>query len=184
MREGTDKYDDKEQGGYDYGEKLALVAQGLMDPKSIGLPPGDDGQRKAYEEITGKPTLAAKLGDFVTFEASTIPNEIRAHWARQELKVIPAGLTAKEWELKWIDDHKGEVAVQGTLHSGTCHSVMQRLYTDPILGFANMLRGAAEMLEQKYEELKKNDPEPIIYRETPTARQAPVAPKDEQQTTE
>jgi hypothetical protein len=164
MREGTEKYDDSAQGGYSYAEKLALAAQGLMDPQEIGLPPDDAGQKRALQEISGDEELKPKLGDFVTFEASVVPIQLRAHWARQDLKVVPSGVTAREWEEEWIKEHKHEWAVQGSLHSGTCHATLQRIYADPIIGFVEMMRQAADLLQAKYEDLKRTDPRPIIYR--------------------
>jgi len=188
MREGTDKYDDRDKGGYSYTEKLSLAAQGLMDPQSIGLPPEEAGQKAAIQEITGQEQPGPKLGDFVTFEASIVPLELRAHWARQDLKVVPTGFVAREWEQKWIEEHKDEYASQGSLHSGTCHATLQRLYSDPILGFVEMMRQAADLLEAKYEELKRNDPNPIITR-TDQAKASGAsttfgAPKNQQQTPE
>lgn len=183
MREGTDQYDDG-KGGFSYAEKLALVAQGMMAPESIGL----SSQEQAYKEITGEEELSPKLGDFVTFEASTIPSELRAHWACDELKVKPSGFVAKEWEAKWVEEHKDEYAVQGTLHSGTCHATLQRLYSDPIIGFVEMIRQAADLLEAKYNDLKKTDPNPIITRTDKraiaSASQARSAQAAEQQKSE
>jgi hypothetical protein len=181
MREGTDKYDDGSKGGYSYTEKLALVAQDMMAPTEIGL----TSREEAIKEITGEEDPGIKLGDFITFEASVIPNELRAHWARQDLKVAPTGVTAQEWEAAWIEEHKNEFAIQGTVHSGTCHATVQRMYTDPILGFCDMMKNTATMLETKYEEIKKNDPNPIITRtdrkQAPNTSKTAPAPSSEQQ---
>ena len=162
MREGTGKYDDREQGGYSYGEKLKLVAAGQMDPQEIGLPPEEAGQKAAIDELDNKPKLL-KLGDFVTFEASVVPPQLRAHWARQELAIQPDN--PKGWEADWCEEHKNEFAVQGLLHSGAMAARVGQLFADPILGFVEMMRKAADILEQKYNELKQTDPNPIITRD-------------------
>lgn len=162
MREGTSKYDDKDKGGYDYAEKLRLVAAGQMDPTEIGLPPEEAGQKAALNELDDKPKVM-KLGDFVTFEASVVPPQLRAHWARQDLKIQPDN--PKGWESDWCEQHKDEHAIQGLLHSGALAAKIGQLFKDPILGFVTMLRQSADILEQKYNELKKTDPNPIITRD-------------------
>ncbi len=162
MREGTDKYDDRDKGGYSYGEKLKLAAAGMMDPQEIGLPPEEAGQKAALNELDDKPKVM-KLGDFVTFEASVVPPQLRAHWARQDLKIQPDN--PKGWEADWCESHKNEHAIQGLLHSGALAAKVGQLFTDPILGFVALIRKAADILEDKYNELKKTDPNPIITRD-------------------
>ena len=160
-REGTEKYNDADKGGYNYAEKLALAAQGMMDPKEIGMTSQED----AIKAITGEEKPSPKAGDFITFHASTIPNEVRARWARSELKVIPQDFAADEFEQKWVEERDGiEFAVQGEMHCGTLFTQMRQLYRDPILGFAHMLRHAADLLETKYNELKATDPNCILSR--------------------
>ena len=164
MPEGTDKYDDKAKGGYSYAEKLAAVANDMMDPKEIGMSSAQEAQLKMLDQKPAEP----KLGDFITFEASVVPPALRAHWARQDLKVVPTGITAKEWEQNWIKEHEGEFAIQGRLHSGTMAARVGQIFKDPILGFVELMRNAADILEQKYNELKANDPNPIITRDQKT----------------
>lgn len=171
MREGTDKYDDRDKGGYSYAEKLKLAAEGLMDPQEIGLPPDAAGVKAANEELNPKPVLM-KLGDFVTFEASVVPPQLRAHWACQDLAIKPDN--PKAWEADWCEQHKTEFAVQGLLHSGALAAKVGQLFKDPILGFVEMMRKAADILEQKYNELKKTDPNPVITREEAAAQAGPV----------
>jgi len=175
MREGTDKYDDRETGGYSYAEKLALVAQDVMDPKEIGL----TSRAEAVREITGEEKPSEKLGDFVTFQVSVVPIELRAHWARQEASILTEGETAREWEQKWIEKNKDTYAVQGDVHSGHLHAKFGQTFSDPIKGFCVMLRNVADMLETKYEELKKNDPNPIITRKDQQASKKAVETSDE-----
>ena len=168
MREGTEKYDDRDKGGYSYAEKLKLVAAGHMDPKEIGLPPETEGQKAAIDELDGKPKLL-KLGDFLTIEMSVVPPRLRAHWALQDLAIKPDN--PKEWEANWCEEHKNEFAVQGMLHSGAMISRAGQLFSDPILGFVEMLRKYADTLEAKYNELKQTDPNPIITRDEIEATQ-------------
>jgi hypothetical protein len=162
MREGTEKFNDEAKGGYSYAEKLALVAQEAMDPSEIGL----ETAAQARAKIVDKPPALMKLSDFVTFEASVVPPQLRAHWAYQDLTIKPENM--KAWEADWCEQHKNEYAIQGLLHSGGLAAQVGQLFTDPILGFCEMLRKAAELLEKKYEELKKTDPNPIITRDEAT----------------
>jgi hypothetical protein len=175
MREGTDKYDDTEKGGYSYPEKLAMVAAEQMDPQEIGLPPNEDGNpkgaRAAQEELEDKPKIP-KLGDFVTFEASIVPPALRAHWARQDLAIQPDN--ARVWEAEWCEEHKNEFAIQAMLHSGAMAARIGQLFSDPILGFVELMRKSADILEEKYNELKKTDPNPIITREEANKKIATV----------
>jgi hypothetical protein len=169
MREGTDKYDDSKDGGYSYGEKLKMAAEGMLDPQEIGLPKDDAGIKAAQNEL--KPPTVMKLGDFVTFEASVVPPQLRAHWAWQDLAVKPSE-HMKAWEAEWCADHKNEHAIQGLLHSGALAAKVGQLFTDPILGFVDLMRKAADILEQKYKELKENDPNPIITRDEAAQEEA------------
>ncbi len=162
MREGTDKYDDKANGGYSYPEKLAMAAQGLLDPTEIGLPPDEAGQKAALNELDDKPKLM-KLGDFATIELSVVPPQLRAHWAYQDLAIKPDNM--KEYEANWCEEHKNEYAIQGLLHSGSLAARVGQLFTDPIIGFVELMHKCADILEQKYNELKKTDPNPIITRD-------------------
>jgi hypothetical protein len=156
------KYDDSQTGGYSYSEKLALVAKGLMEPKEIGMASADD----AIYEITGlkKPDAQPWLSDFITFEASVVPLEVRAQWARQEEKVIPADSVG--WKEAWMDKHRNEHRIQAILRSGNIKAMLDQTFTDPIYGFAELLRQASDMLTQKYEEIKQTNPEkPVKTRE-------------------
>jgi hypothetical protein len=164
MRDGTEKYDEAAQGGYSYADKLKAVAAGMMDPQEIGLPPDQAGQKAAIDEIDDKEPTKEKFGDFVQFEASVVPQELRAHWARQDTGLVMDKLAAKDWEEKWVKEHEGEFAIQGRFQSGTIAAQFGQLFRDPVLGFAEMLRKLADLVTEKYEELKKADPNPIVTR--------------------
>jgi hypothetical protein len=157
----SDKYDDSDKGGHSYAEKLALVSKGLMDPKEIGMVSADD----AIYEITGlkKPPTEPWLGDWITFEASVVPLEVRSKWARQELKVIPTN--PQQWEAEWRQEHKNEFQVQTVLRSGNVQARLDQIFTDPILGFAELLRRSSDLLLVRYEQIKKENPrQPIKTR--------------------
>lgn len=155
----SQKYDDSGTGGYNYLEKLGMVAKGLMDPKEIGMASVDD----AIFEITGTKPPLPFMGDWATFEVSVVPLDIQAKWARQELKVIPPNPV--EWEAEWKEAHKNEFRVQGILKSGNCAAQVDQTFTDPILGFADMMRKAADMLMVRYNQVKEANPNPIKTRE-------------------
>lgn len=147
------KYDDSEKGGFSYLEKLALVAQGNMDPKEIGMVSADE----AIMEITGAKKTLPFLGDWITFEASVVPVAIRAQWALQELKIKPND--AAQWKADWSEQHKSEWQIQSIMRSGNVQAQADQAFTDPILGFAEMMRKAATLLELRYEQLKKENPD-------------------------
>jgi hypothetical protein len=167
MREGTDKYDDGVKGGYTYGEKLALVAQGNMDPHEIGLTTPED----AIKELVGD-TEPPKpwLSDFLTFEAVVVPPSVRAKWARSEEKIIP--IDEVGWLENWAKEHASEHAIQGRLCSGNCTANFGQKFADPILGFAEMLRNAATLLEERYEQVKAVNDHPVKTREEIEAEKA------------
>ncbi len=167
-----DKYDDSAEGGYSVAEKLGMVAMEQMDPAELGLPDA----KAAKQIISGenaKPEVM-KLGDFVTFEASVVPPRLRAHWALQDLAVKPDN--PKDWEATWCEEHANEFAVQGLLHSGAMAAKIGQLFKDPILGFCEMLRKAAQILEDKYNELKETDPNPIITRDQAAETKSAIRP--------
>ncbi len=149
------KYDDSAEGGYSYLEKLALVAQGNMDPKEIGMVTADD----AIMEITGAKKTRPFLGDWVTFEASVIPIAVLAQWALQELKIKPTDIV--QWKADWCEQHKEKARwkIQSLMRSGNVQAQAEQTFTDPILGFAEMMRKAAILLELRYEQLKKEYPD-------------------------
>ncbi len=151
----SNKYDDSESGGHSYAEKLVLVSKGLMDPHEIGMASQDD----AIYEITGlkPPPTVPFLGDWVTFEASVVPLEVRAKWALSELKITPPN--KEQWMAEWRNEHKDEFQVQGILRSGNCQARVDQIFTDPILGFAEFLRRASDLLQVRYEQVKKENPE-------------------------
>lgn len=153
-------YDDTAKGGYSYLEKLALVSKGQMNPKEIGMASADD----AIYEITGTKAPLPFLGDWITFEASVVPLGVRSQWARQDLKIIPPN--PAEWEAEWREAHKTEFHVQAILKSGSVAANVDQKFTDPILGFAEMLRRAADLLVVRYEQIKNENPEkPVKTRE-------------------
>lgn len=155
----SNQYDDSAKGGYTYEEKLGLVAQGGMDPKTIGLSSAED----AKNIILGQDKPEPKLGDFFALEASVVPIALRARWARQDLKIQPEN--PRGWEADWCEQHKNEHSIQSQFRCGSMAAVFGQTYTDPILGFIEIMRKAATLLEVKYAELKANDPYPIITRD-------------------
>ena len=156
----TPKYDDSATGGYSYLEKLALVAQGSMDPKEIGMADANE----AHRELMGEPRKAEPyLGDWITFEASVVPMSIRSRWARQDLKIVPTN--TREWEAEWAEQHKDEFRVQAIMRSGNIMAQLDQTFVDPIKGFGELLRKAADALESRYETLKKESKQPIKTRD-------------------
>lgn len=145
--------------GPSYKEKLEMVAAGMIDPKEVGV----TSQEEAVAKMLGEAPILPKLGDFVTFECSVVPLELRAHWARQDLKIIPTN--PQEWEQDWIKANKDSYALQGEMKSGTIACRVGQMFKDPILGFTELMRKAADMLEKRYNELKETDPNPLITRE-------------------
>jgi hypothetical protein len=162
----SDKYDDSAKGGYSYAEKLTMVAAGAMDPKEIGMATAEEAKLR----VLGVAPPQAFLGDWMTFEASVIPINVQAHWARMDLKIVPTN--PAEWEAEWAEEHKAEIRVQGILRSGSCMAQVDRTYTDPILGFAELMGKAAELLLRRYEELKKENPGHEIKTRNDLAREA------------
>lgn len=128
--------------GYTYGEKLALVAQELMDPKEIGLASAEEAKLR----ILGDPKPEIKLGNFVTFEASVVPLTIRAEWARQEAKIVPFDTEA------WMAEHKKEFRIQARLRCGTAFGLFDQTFSEPIAGLIAMMENAVARLREKLAE--------------------------------
>lgn len=142
--EASNQYDDSAKGGYSYEEKLKLVAEGNMAPEEIGLASAD----QAQEQVPQEP----ELGKYITFETSEVPLELRALWARQELKIQPAN--PKGWIADYIEEHSNEHLIQARVRSGNQQGVLQRLVTEPVLGMILLMREAADLMEKKYADLQ------------------------------
>jgi hypothetical protein len=158
----SNKYDDSEKGGFSYMDKLVMVSKDMMDPKEIGMTSKDD----AIYEITGlkKPPAESYLSDWLTFEVAEVPVAVRARWARQDLKVVPTDKAL--WESQWAEEHKNEHRLQVVMRSGNIQARLDQTFTDPILGFAELMRQASDMLLQRYEQIKKENPrKPVKTRE-------------------
>lgn len=147
---GTDNYDDSAKGGYSYAEKLAAVADGLMDPKEIGMASAEEAQVKLLPDKLKKPVF----GTTMMFRAGVVPLELRAHWAEQEYKAerkIVSADTDFDKEA-WMEAHKNEFPIQGDFICGQATAKFGQTFADPILGLCQMLRKCADMLEAKYTE--------------------------------
>lgn len=127
-------------------EKLALVADGMMDPKEVGLVSAEEAHLQIMPEIEKEPIF----GNELFLQMGCIPLELRAEWAYDETKIIlpPSDKTA--WIEDWIDKNKQSYRIQGALRCGTLEGKFERTFRDPVIGLAQMLRVAADMLETKY----------------------------------
>jgi len=70
-----------------------------------------------------------------------------------------------EWQKNWVEKHKSEHLAQGRMSSGSNAAQFGQVYSDPILGFAELLRQTATMLEQRYEQIKAINDHPVKTRE-------------------
>jgi hypothetical protein len=131
------------KNSYTDAEKLELINRGLMDPAELGLTaPTDSGP-----DLKVLPDAApeVKLGSVVNVRIAVVPIELRLAWAEQEEKVI--GAFDRE---AWIEIHRDEFAIQGELACGNVKARFAQLFKDPVLGFAQLLRQAADRLEEAY----------------------------------
>lgn len=162
------QYDDSAKGGYSYAEKLKAVSDGMMDPAELGMKsPEEAGIHLAPED---KPK--AEFGTTLMFRAGAVPPELRAHWAISEEKIVVPESEKAEWTAKWIEDHKNEFPVQAELLCGTAKAQFAQTFRDPIIGLAQMLRQAADLLEAKY--IEQNEA-PIVNADAPTPNEPEVS---------
>jgi hypothetical protein len=146
MSNDITKYDDKDKGGYSYAEKLKMVAEEQMDPKEIGLASADDAKLQIMPDAAPK----RQLGDFITFEASAVPLDLRAQWAYSEEKIIPPDKAA--WIAEWKEKNKDSIVLQSRVRCGTALATAGRTVSDMVLGFCVMLEDAAALIRKEYEE--------------------------------
>lgn len=126
-------------------EKLALVAQELMDPKEIGLTTAEE----ARLQILPDAKVPRKLEGFIVFEASEVPLDRRAQFAYDALKVIPPD---KElWLAEWKVEHKDEIFLQARTRCGNATAVTGGRASDQVMGLINLMEDAAKMLRDEYD---------------------------------
>lgn len=137
-------------------EKLDLIEQGLMDPAEMGLtcrPSELPVVAGEAPRILPPPVSVPKLGNWLTFEASPIPLDVRADWARQDAKIIPFDVEG------WKEEHKGEAEIDVILRCGNLQARFRQTVKADALheGFALMLERGAEALRnfQKATEAKE-----------------------------
>lgn len=129
--------------------KLAMVAAELMDPKEIGLSTAEE----AKLQIMPPAEKVGMLGDFVTFEASEIPLELRAKWAQDADKVILTKSEAVNHRDAWIEAHANSMLIQCRLRCGTILGTFQQEYdrskVAKALAFADLMVKCAGQLGAK-----------------------------------
>ncbi len=139
------QYDDSAKGGYTYEEKLDLVAQGLMDPKEIGLAEPAEAEAALPKE--------PKIESYIAFECSEVPVGIRAQWALKDEKIQPAN--PRGFMADWIENCKDHL-IQGRLHTGNLQAKLQQTMSEPVLGMIAVMREAADLIEKKYVEIQQS----------------------------
>jgi hypothetical protein len=127
-------------------EKLALVADGMMDPKEVGLTSAEE----AHLAILPEADKIPKFGKDLILTLATVPLEIRAEWAYQESKIILAPADATAWKEEWINKNRHSYRIQGKAQCGTAHLSFERHFKDPVLGIAVMLALAGQLVEAAY----------------------------------
>ncbi len=136
-----------EEPGYE--AKLAMVATGMMDPKEIGLATAEEAQLKIMPE----PDKVAMLGDFVTFEASEVPLELRAKWAQDATNIVLAKSDMMDQRDAWVKEHADSMLIQCRLRCGTLLGTFQQEYdrtrTAKALAFADLMVKCAQQLAEK-----------------------------------
>jgi hypothetical protein len=135
---------------FTYEEKLALVSQGLMDPKEIGVTPvvGENTDQATIDKTLPDPKKKPELGKYVVFQAAEVPLDLRAEWARMDTKILPFD---KE---EWKQQHKDEHILQAKCQCGTAAFNIENKVTDVVLGLCNLLEGAAAHIREFYETTK------------------------------
>ncbi len=136
-----------EEPGYE--AKLAMVATGMMDPKEIGLATAEEAQLK----IMPDPEKVAMLGDFVTFEASEVPLELRAKWDQDQSKIILSKSEAADARDAYVEENKDSMLIQCRLRCGTLLGTFQQEYdrtrTAKAMAFADLMVKCAQQLATK-----------------------------------
>lgn len=153
---------------YTYGEKLAAVNAGLMDPAELGvLPtPGDRAENTAGgveikpatpEELSQRP----KTGDYVVVQAAVMPPDLLAEWARldaqKESKILPFKFDKEAWK----EEHKHEHRIQAKFQCGTAAGAVEGKFTDKVLGLCNLLDAVSKQIREFYENEKNTKSETV-----------------------
>lgn len=127
---------------FTYAEKLELINRGEMDPNELGLTADEAGPQLA---VMDDAPVEVRLGQVLNLKIGVVPIELRAHWAEQESKII--GGFDKE---KWMAEHRDTFELQGQLNCGNATARFGQLFRDPIIGFCQLMRQAADRLETEY----------------------------------
>lgn len=135
-----------ESAEYTKEEKLALVADGLMAPEEVGLVSAEE----AHLQLMPEAEREVVFGNELFLQMGVIPLELRAEWAYDENKIILAPADKTAWIEEWIGENKKTYRIQGGLRCGSLQGKFERTFRDPVIGLAQMLRVAADMLEAKY----------------------------------
>lgn len=129
-----------------YAAKLAMVATGMMDPKEIGCASAEEAQLK----IMPDPEKVAMLGDYVTFEASEVPLELRAKWKQDESKLILSASEAATAREAFVEENKDSMLIQCRVRCGTLLGTFQQEYdrskTAKAMAFADLMVKCAQQL--------------------------------------
>ena len=157
---------------YTKTEILGQVGLGNMDPKEAGitrdLPIVGTGDTVAPDKIDHRgpiPIIGASqddgasslevlpkappkrfYGPQVEFQASVVPIALRAEWEAQEAKIVPFDKEA------WVEANKNTFRVQGLVACGNGVMRLDQTFTDPVLGQCELMRRAADQLQQAYEQ--------------------------------
>lgn len=150
-KDDTSAYDDTAKGGLSYGEKLALVANDLIDPAEVGLKSAEE----AKLQIMPPPEQRPLLGDFVTFEASEVPPPLRAKWAREATNIVQTSKGAeRDLDEAWIEENQKSMLIQSRMrygtHLGTFQQEFDRTQIPKVLAFAHFMRVCAGKLEELF----------------------------------
>lgn len=145
---------------YTYGEKLALVNNGLMSPEDLGILPTPGDKTEATEGgVEIKPAtpeeLAKKpeLGDYIVAQGAVVPLRLRGQWAMMEYKdKHPLDTKLTNFNMAtWMDEHKDEHLVQLKFQCGTASGWIEGKFSDKVLGLANLLDACAKQIREFYE---------------------------------
>jgi hypothetical protein len=155
---------DPQGEGFSYDEKLALVANEMMDPAEIGLASAAEARLKVMPEPEPQPTL----GDPINFRASEVPLQLRALWAKQESKIAPFD------EEGWMRENAHTHRIQAELRSGNMVGRLERTVTDPIDGFILLMEDAVEQLKKVRAQMKAGTHDVVAEVIAASADAAPV----------
>lgn len=140
----------KEEGAksseFTHAEKMALVADGAMDPKEVGLTSAEE----AHLQIVPEDKPKFDFGTTLFLQAGVVPMELRAEWAYKETKIILAPSDKTQFLEDYIKENSGTYRIQGALRCGNLEAKFERTYKNPVLGLAAILELAGKQLESAY----------------------------------